>query len=327
MPVLWKGLLDVKFVPKSQREAFRKSNWLGSMFDNIDTQFHNQILRKFKNFRDLRLSGAMGDQKLPIAATDCAAALFHFREHIPAEHRLSRNGVSSRCPDYKLIADVTNAVKHGEITREPSDGPTLLNTSADIFELGIIINFDCEEEPYSHSEVVVCVDCTDGQRRCLDEAIVNVVNFWGHELERLGFRSFKSFEQLPFPGTTYIKRSEARSLQIGITQGLAYTSKWQFMKWDYEAGIARPVNLTGADVRFKMYRPKYSLDIKINIPSVEDEYVHTVELSDEDSRQYMSLQTEAEKEAFHIGLANERKTEIEEGLAAFIEQRSGNPNQ
>lgn len=297
------------------------------MFDNINTQFHNQILRKFKYFRDLRLSGAMGDKKLPIAATDCAAALFHFREHIPAEHKLSRNAVSSRCPDYKLIADVTNAVKHGEITREPSDGPALLNTSADIYELGIIINFDGEEEPYSHSEVVVCVDCTDGQRRCLDEAIVNVVNFWGHELERLGVRNFKPFEQLPFPGTTYIERSKAGSLKLGITQGLTYASKWQFMKWDYEAGIARPVDLTGADVLLNIYRPKHSLDIMINTPGVEGEYVHTVELSDEESQQYMSLETEAEKEAFQISLANERKTEIEEGLAAFFEQRSGNSNQ
>lgn len=274
----------------------------------------------------MRLSGAMGDQKLPIAATDCAAALFHFREHIPAEHRLSRSSISSRCPDYKLIADVTNAVKHGEITREPSDGPALLNTSADIYELGIIIDFDGEEEPYSHSEVVVCVDCTDGQRRCLDEAIVNVVNFWGHELERLVVRSFKSFEQLPFPGTTYIERSVAGSTQIGITQGLTYQSKWQLMKWDYEAGIARPVDLTGADVRFSIYRPKHSLDIKINIPSVEGEYVHSVELSDEESQQYLSLETEVEKEAFHISLANERKAEIEKGLAAFVKRCSGNPN-
>lgn len=276
---------------------------------------------------DLRLSGGMGDQKLPVAATDCAAVLFHFREHIPAEQRLSRNAVSSQCPDYKLIADVTNAVKHGEITRLPSDGPALLNTSADIYELGVIINFESEGNPYSHSEVVVCVDCTDGQRRCLDEAIVNVVNFWGHELERLGVLKFVPFEQMPFPGTTYIEKSKASSLQIGTTQGLAYASNFQFMEWDYEAGIARPVNLSGADVRFNVYRPKHSLDIKINIPSVEGEYMHTVELSDEETQRYMTLETEAEKEAFHICLANERKREIEEGLAAFVEQDSGNHNQ
>lgn len=269
----------------------------------------------------------MGDQKLPIAATDCASALYHFREYLPAEHSLNRSEVSSRCPEYKLIADVNNAVKHRIVKIKPNDGPTLVKTSADIYELGIIINFDCEEEPYSHSEAVVCVDCTDGQRRCLDEAIVNVVNFWGHELERLGVRNFKPFEQLPFPGTTYIERSKAGSLQIGITQGLTYASKWQFMKWDYEAGIARPVDLTGADVRLNMYRPKHSLDIMINIPGVEGDYVHTVELSDEESQQYMSLETEAEKEAFHISLANERKTEIEEGMAAFVEHRSGNSKQ
>lgn len=279
------------------------------------------------NFRNLRLSGAMGDQKLPIAATDCAAALFHFREHIPAEHRRSRSSISSRCPDYKLIADVTNAVKHGEITREPSDGPALLNTAADIYELGVIIEFVGQEEPYTHSEVVVCVDCTDGQRRCLDEAIVNVVNFWGRELERMGVRSFKSFEQLPFPGTTYIERSVAGSIQIGVTQGLAYQSKWQLMKWDYEAGIARPADLTGANVRFSLYRPKHSLDIKINIPSVEDEYVHSVELSDEESQHYLSLTTEADKEAFRISLANGKKAEIEKGLAAFFKRWSGNPSQ
>jgi hypothetical protein len=292
------------------------------LLDNLNAQFHNQILVKFKKFRDLRLAGVMGNDELALATTDCAAALFHFREHIPAPHSMSRKDVSSQCPDYKLIADVTNAVKHGVISREPVDGPALLNSAADIFELGIIINFEGRGETYSHSEPVVCIDCTDGTRRCLDDAVANVVNYWGSELKRLGVRDFQPFDQLPFPGTALITPEEAHSIHLGAVRGLKFATKWQLMKFDYDEGFARPTDLTGADVKFRMYRPKHTLDITLNIPSSDEDYVHKIELSDEQSQEYLKLSTKAEKQTFQNHIATENKEEIEAGLIAFIELHS-----
>jgi len=292
------------------------------LFDDLQTQFHNQILVKFLKFRDLRLAGVMGNQELALAGTDCAAALFHFREHIPAAHRLSRKDVSAQCPDYKLIADVTNAVKHGAITRTPPGGPALLNSSADIYELAIIVQYECGTESYSHHEALVCVDCTDGKRRCLDEALVNVVNHWGLELNRLGVRSFTPFDHVPFPGSTLIKKEDARSITIGATQGLPFRARFQLMKFDYEAGFARPVDLAGTDINTKFHRLEDKLEFKVNIPSIDEQYVHTIDLSGEQSQEYLAMKTDTERQAFYARIAGENRNEIESGLAAWVERRS-----
>jgi hypothetical protein len=61
----------------------------------------------------LRRLSTAGNDLLGLAAIDCDTALFHFRKHIPEVDWRSRREVSAACPDYKFIADITNAVKHG----------------------------------------------------------------------------------------------------------------------------------------------------------------------------------------------------------------------
>lgn len=290
------------------------AKWSSEMLDDLSTQFHNQILVKFKKFRDLRHSGVMGNDELALALTDCAAALYHFREHFPKPHMLSRKAASLQCPDYKLIADVTNAIKHRNIDKLPPDGPSLVNSTEDVFELGVVINFSGRGEPYSHSEALVCVDCTDGKRRCLDDAVVNVVNYWGAKLKQLGLRDFLPFDQIPFPGSTLITREDARPLRLGLTQGLAYKTIWQLMEFDYDAGSARPIDLTGAAVNLRMYRPQRTLELAFKFPDVSEEYLHQIDLSDVQTQEFLRLTTDTERQVFQSRIADENRESIEKSL-------------
>jgi hypothetical protein len=211
---------------------------LSKMFHNLKIQHRNQIRRKVRDFQALRESGVVGNQNLSGAAVDCALALFHFREHFPVDQRLSRKNITQQCPDYKIIADVANAAKHNSIDKAQPDGPTLIASISDIYELLIIINFDDPVSPYSHGESVVLAKCTDGIERCLDESIVNVANFWGRELHRLGIDTTEEINQLPYPGSEFIRREDAKRLDIEFTQGLPYPTFHQFMRFDYSEGVA-----------------------------------------------------------------------------------------
>jgi hypothetical protein len=289
------------------------------MFSDLKTQFHNQILKKYFLYRDLRLDGVVGDQRLALAATDCANAVFHFREQMPEQHKLRREEISSQCPDFKLIADVSNIIKHKTLTSTPKDGPTLVNSISDIYELIVVVSFvDVVEGKYSHMEAVVCVDCTDGKRRCVDDALVSTINYWIDQLNNFDLGTFKKLDFIPFPGTQIIQKSKARNIRHIITQGLSFESKYQFMDFDYDLGLAKPKNLTGYKASFEIYQKRYNLDIKLRNDNIKGEYIHTIELNDEQSREYASVTTEPERKAFLERLVADHHLEIQKGLLAFI---------
>lgn len=290
------------------------------MFHDLNAQFQTQILPAYQKFRDMRLDGQMGNYALALAATSCASVLYHFREYIPKEHRPTRKEVSEECPEYKLIADVTNAMKHSVLSRPPLDGPALVRSSNDIYELAVIINFDGDGvcEPYSHCEPVVCVKCTDGIDRYLDDALVEVINFWGSKLKELGIAEYDKIIPLPFPGTIFIPQDSARGITEKRLKGLGGSSNAKLMEFDHQSGFARPIDLTGAQVEFTMYRPRFNLIVEIKIPTIPETYHHVIGLSDQESQEYIALKDEKEVATFQTKIANEQKDQIEEGLAEFI---------
>lgn len=289
------------------------------MFGDLKTQFHNQILKRYFHYRDIRLDGVVGDQRLALAATDCVSAVFYFHEQMPEQHKLRREEISAECPDFKLISDISNIIKHKKLTRTPKDGLPLVDSISNIYELAVVVNFfDEVEGKYSHTEAVVCVDCTDGQRRCLDDALVNTINYWIEQLDRLNFGTFKKLDFTPFLGTQFVEKSKARNVQHKITQGLMFEARFQFMDFDYVSGFARPTNLMGSKATAKIYEKRYSLDIKLKNDKIKKEYVYTINFSDEQSLKYFSLSSDAERQAYLERVAAEHQTEIQEGLLAFM---------
>jgi len=92
------------------------------MFDDVAAQFHEAILNACQDYVKVRDGDTSGRSQHMRAALDLATHLFHFREHLPEEHALSRMQVSTACPDYRLIADVANALKHGGLDRPTREG-------------------------------------------------------------------------------------------------------------------------------------------------------------------------------------------------------------
>ncbi len=86
------------------------------MFDDVAALFHENVIVAYQEYiraRTSRVAGRSQDLRLALSA---AAALYHFREHLPKNLRRSRVELEKACADYGLLGDIVNASKHGELT-------------------------------------------------------------------------------------------------------------------------------------------------------------------------------------------------------------------
>lgn len=280
------------------------------MFDDIEAIFYNQLVLKYDSYRTLRKSRVVGNDQLIIAATECATALFHFREHIPNADRKTRSQVVSECQDYRLVADVCNASKHSSLTRPTSEGPPLVQSAQDIYELLITTRFQDAKGDYTDSEALVNVKCSDGVTRCLDDALVGTLNYWGNELQRLGIRNFSPFEKQLYPGTHFVSREDALSASFVVTQGQRFQSRQQILIFDDAVGYAKPMDLTGSKVGMSIYEPIRSIDITATPPGGGEGVSFSINLNDEQSLRFLRLDSDADRNIFLEEIAVEEQEQI-----------------
>lgn len=292
------------------------------MFDDLNSIFYNQLVIKCDEFRKLRKSRVVGNDRLVIAAIECATALFHFREHIPDADKKSRSNVEADCPDYRLVADVSNASKHGSLTRPTPEGSPLVSSAQDIQELVILTEFEDDEGTYTDCEAVVNVVCSDGVTRCLDDAILSTLNYWGNELNRMGVRKFKPFEYQPYPGTRFVAREDAMSVNFVVTQGVRFQVRHQFLKFDAKLGYATPVDLTGAEVEFRISRPAHTLELTVTLPDRSETVSVSINLNDDQSQRYLRIGTEEERQVFYQEILEAEREQINAKLVDALKAQS-----
>ncbi len=154
------------------------------MFDDLPSLFHHNVVSAYDRYASVRDGDISGGDRHTRAALEAATALFHFREHIPVQHKKNRKQVVVECPDYRLVADVTNAAKHRTVDRDTSEGPPLVRSAEDIEETTIIVRYQDDQGDYTDARTLVFINCSDGVRRNLDTALTNVMNYWVTELKR-----------------------------------------------------------------------------------------------------------------------------------------------
>lgn len=285
------------------------------MFDDLAAVYHNQVLEAFGAYEACLNLNVAGRENHTRLAIDAATVLFHFREHFPTQHRKTRAEVTNSCPDYRLVADVANAAKHSELTRSTSDGPPLVAKAEDIEETTIVTRYEDAQGEYSDVRIVVSVECTDGKRRSLDRALHHVLNFWGEELERIGIISSHRRREPPEPpGSYYVPRSNAMGdLDLVILKGVRWRQSVQLLKFDQSYGRSTPVDLTGADVQFRIFEPpSYELDLMFDAQVKEEPIKVSLPLTRAESEAYAALETDSARGNFVKDLADRRRDEIQQ---------------
>ena len=116
------------------------------MFDDLPSLFYQDVVSTYDvAARDGNTAGRSHQTR---TALDAAAALFHFREHLPQRYKKTRAEVVADCPDYRLVADVTNATKHRVLDRDTSEGPPIVTAAEDVEEVTVITRYEDEQGEY-----------------------------------------------------------------------------------------------------------------------------------------------------------------------------------
>jgi len=286
------------------------------VFDDLASLFYHNVVSAYDHYAAIRDENTSGRNQHTRAALEASAALYHFREHLPSQYAKTRAQVVVGCPEYRLVADVTNATKHRTLIRDTSEGPPLVKSAEDVEEITIVTRFEDEQGEYTDTQSVVFINCTDGVRRNLDTALTRVLNYWGNELKRWDIVNYVPRNAPELPGTRYVPRSLARVQTKEIIQGLRFTQRIQLMRFDASKGCAVPIDLTGANIEYTIYKPRYSVDITVKSPNLDEPIKCSLDLTDEQSLAVAALKTDAERRSYINAVITEHRKEISDAMAA-----------
>jgi hypothetical protein len=266
------------------------------MFDDLAAYFYENVVTPFEEYLEVKSSGKAGRNRDARVALTAATSLYHLREHLPPLHALTRAEISSNhCADYSLLGDVVNAAKHRFVTR----GSPQISDAAQIEEQVVVTEYQDEQGPYRWVEKIVAVGLVDGSTRDLLEVLVNVMNFWQSYLHSIGVISNPRSYSVPQGAQPKSRADCAESrLDLEIVKGLRFKQSWRLQRYNYTTGKIEPVDLTGSEIRFRIYKPRFDVDLSLRNDVTGQEFSRTITLSDEDCEALSGFRTEEEKQAF-----------------------------
>jgi hypothetical protein len=287
------------------------------MFDDLAAFFHENVVTAFTDYAKTKKEEPHGRSRDLRAAITAATALYHLREHVPTKFRKSREQIAKLCPDYDLLGDIVNAAKHRELKK----GTPQINSAEDVFELTVVTRYEDDQGEYSDTNKLVVVKLKDGSERDVSEVLTNVINFWGQELTKHQvLPRFKPFPLPVPPGSRPLTRADAKQrLDQEIIRGVRFKHMLRLQKYNSTTGKSEPIDLTGSQVHYRIYKPAYSIDIELTGPAGEK--VKTAfDLTDEQSMKWHEIETDEERRAFVQALVKENKEEVQRLIAEAVEK-------
>ena len=291
------------------------------MFDDLGALFMNNVIAAYDEYvvkRDAKKSGR--DQHLR-AAVELATALFHFREQLPIQLAQSQSDVETACPDYRLIADVANATKHAQLTRQPPQRALLITSADKVQELVAITLFEDPEGTYSDAQTVIIANCSNGTIHNLDLALTSVLNFWSGLLSQARVITYPQVVTPPIPGTRLIQRKDAKSVDLELLNTIRFRGAMQILKFDATKGYAEPMDLSSKQFEMRIYKPPNIIDITASIPE-HGKVTVSIELPDAQAIALHRLKAGADKAAFMKSVFQERAEEILQKVAAAMQGKA-----
>ena len=289
------------------------------MFDDLAAYYHENVVSSFVAYREISSDGVAGRSRDLREALVAATALFHLREHLPPVVP-SRGEVESLCPDYALLGDVVNAAKHKSINGKTPHGAPLVGNAANLTEQLLLIEYEDAIGTYRYMQKTVVVKLADGTERNLLEVLTRVINFWEQHMFSLDLlqvaRIFTYDSEIRARTRT---ECDANRLDFQLVQGQRFLQSMQLLRFDNSTGKAVPVDLTGSKVNFRIYRPKFEIDISLTHDATGQEFRKTMTLTEDEGAELSRLGNDTERQAYVNALPSAqhalRELAIQAGLA------------
>ena len=294
-----------------ERDASYERSWSKPVFDNLAIVFYNNVVAAYDEYVEHRDAPAAGQYRHLRTALAAATALYHFREHLPDSLSAPVGEFAQTSPNFALMQGVTNASKHKHVTR----GQPLVAKADDITEVTVIVRYSDDEGDYSHAQTMIEVTCKDHTTRWLDPAITRVRNFWGKTLKDADVCGYKVRLEPEAPGCRFVSRAEATiKLKLEAMRGLDFRQSMRLLKFDNTVGSAVPIDLTGADLQFRIYKPPQMIvDVTMSHPK-HGEVTASIPLTDEENIAFHRIESQTEHDSFREQLFRAHWSEIEQKL-------------
>lgn len=288
------------------------------MFDDLAAYYHENVVSSFVEYRDICNDGIAGRSRDLRAALNTASALFHLREHLPGSS-LSRADVERLCPDYALLSDVVNTSKHRILNGNTPHGAPLVADAENLGEQIVFIEYEDEVGTYRHVQKAVVIRLSDGSERNLLEVLTSVLNFWERHMLSLGMllkaRVFAHDNSIRFRSRT---EYEANRLNFELVKGLRFHQTMRLLHFDNATGRAEPIDLTGSHVQFRIYQPKYDIELSLTHDATGKTYKTEIALTEEENLILSRISSDEERLAYVNSLpaaqAALEKLAVEAGL-------------
>lgn len=266
------------------------------MYDDLAAYFHENVVPSYLEFVDAINDGSSGVSEHLRAAINSATVLYHVREHLPQGHQKSRQEVANSCPDYDFVADIVNASKHGHLTR----GNPQIAKADDIQELTILTKYTDEAGEYFGTEHAVVAKLADGSSRNVGEILASVINYWGSLFHSLGIINNPTSFTYSRPAHPLTREEvEAQKNDLKMIKGVRFKQAMQLQEYDYETGVVRPIDLTGSQVNFRIYKPpKHALAINLEHNETGNVISREVELTHDEYMKLKAMQSDQEKQEY-----------------------------
>jgi hypothetical protein len=269
-----------------------------NMSDNLATYFHLRVRAVYEDYLAVTKSGRTGRRWDITAATNAAKVLYHLREQF-LPPRKEWQDIARQCPDFALLRDVADADKHHRLR----DQTRAICNSNQIEERIISTEYGDERGAYRHAEKSVVLKLTNGPERNLLDVLTNVVNYWLDELHSLGLIEAMPHYSLPSRPQP-IPREECNHgrMDFHVVKGIDYTQAYQLKRYKYSTGQIEPIDISGADLRFCVYKPRYDLNIVATNNTTGQKITRTVSLDESEYNMVKSLPTDEEKDRYLMTL-------------------------
>jgi hypothetical protein len=270
------------------------------MYDTPRGHFVSFVLPAFEDYMNERSKREACFGKDLRVAKNAATYLYHMREHMPACFTKSTTDLAKSCPDYSLLNQIANALKHREQSKKSKKqhGPWLFDSAADIYEIQVITQYSDEFGPYYVTTKEVVVKQRDGTIREFSGVFRNVVNMWIDELATHGVGTFPKISE---PDSSPPKRESAGGagrFDCSLKAGEDHVIHYQMRRYDHEKKKSVPIDIAGHQYEMTLRKPPEIKIVWTNNATGEQVAIPIGQLEVDEWNQFESLAADEDKQEF-----------------------------
>lgn len=246
------------------------------MYEKLKSQFYELIIDEYNSYTQRLKKKESGVTRDLRASINMATILYHFRERFPNELKKSRRELALIYPDYNILGDIVNSVKHNII----SNNNPQVNNSDSIFEEFILTFYNDVNGNYWIGDKRVVVVLNNGIKRDLLEINTNILNMWIDILNQLNV--IQNIKQFKYIKSIEPRKREKRSISIEAFSGIQFKKTIVFQKYNYENKSIEPIDLEQFDdIRMTIYKQLYEIDLIFSNETIKSDVKITINVDEE----------------------------------------------